>query len=102
MAAIVAAIHDMLPIAARARRETRPLSELVLALQCLDKGFLGKILRVRDVAHNAVDQQEYPAHVIGHKARLRLRGQNGVKSGCARRIAHSVFQHLALHGFLPR
>jgi altronate hydrolase len=32
--AIVASIRDMLPIAARARRETRPLSELVVALQC--------------------------------------------------------------------
>jgi altronate hydrolase len=32
--AIAAAIRDMLPIAARARRETRPASELVLALQC--------------------------------------------------------------------
>ncbi|NNM71560.1 UxaA family hydrolase [Enterovirga aerilata] len=32
--AIVAAIRDMLPIAAAARRETRPASELVLALQC--------------------------------------------------------------------
>ena len=32
--AISAAIRDMLPIAASARRETRPASELVLALQC--------------------------------------------------------------------
>ncbi len=32
--AISAAIRDMLPIAGRARRETRPASELVLALQC--------------------------------------------------------------------
>lgn len=32
--AIVARIRDMLPLAARARRETRPASELVLALQC--------------------------------------------------------------------
>jgi len=32
--AISAAIRDMLPIAARAHRETRPASELVLALQC--------------------------------------------------------------------
>ena len=32
--AITAAIRDMLPIAARARRETRPAAELVLALQC--------------------------------------------------------------------
>ena len=32
--AISAAIRDMLPIAARAKRETRPASELVLALQC--------------------------------------------------------------------
>lgn len=32
--AIVAGIRDMLPIAAKARRETRPASELVLALQC--------------------------------------------------------------------
>jgi altronate hydrolase len=32
--AIVAAIRDMLPIAAAARRETRPASELVLALHC--------------------------------------------------------------------
>jgi altronate hydrolase len=32
--AIAAAIHDMLPIAAAAKRETRPASELVLALQC--------------------------------------------------------------------
>src|ERR671917_834445 len=32
--AISAAIRDMLPIAARARRETRPASELILALQC--------------------------------------------------------------------
>jgi altronate hydrolase len=32
--AIVAAIRDMLPIAAAARRETRPASELILALQC--------------------------------------------------------------------
>ena len=32
--AITAGIRDMLPIAARARRETRPASELVLALQC--------------------------------------------------------------------
>jgi altronate hydrolase len=32
--AISAAIRDMLPIAAAARRETRPASELVLALQC--------------------------------------------------------------------
>jgi altronate hydrolase len=32
--AIVAAIRDMLPLAAAARRETRPASELVLALQC--------------------------------------------------------------------
>ena len=32
--AIVAAIRDMLPIAAAARRETRPVSELILALQC--------------------------------------------------------------------
>jgi altronate hydrolase len=34
VAAIEAAIRDMLPIACRARRETRPASELVLALQC--------------------------------------------------------------------
>jgi altronate hydrolase len=32
--AIASAIRDMVPIAARARRETRPASELVLALQC--------------------------------------------------------------------
>ena len=32
--AIVAAIGEMLPIAARSQRETRPASELVLALQC--------------------------------------------------------------------
>jgi altronate hydrolase len=32
--AISAAIRDMLPIAARAKRETRPASELILALQC--------------------------------------------------------------------
>jgi altronate hydrolase len=32
--AIVAAIRDMLPAAGAARRETRPASELVLALQC--------------------------------------------------------------------
>ena len=32
--AIVAAIRDMAPIAARAKRETRPASELVVALQC--------------------------------------------------------------------
>ena len=32
--AIAASIRDMLPIAARAKRETRPASELVLALQC--------------------------------------------------------------------
>lgn len=32
--AITEGIRDMLPIAARARRETRPASELVLALQC--------------------------------------------------------------------
>jgi altronate hydrolase len=32
--AIAASIRDMLPIAARARRETRPASELILALQC--------------------------------------------------------------------
>jgi len=32
--AIIAGIRDMLPIAARAKRETRPASELVLALQC--------------------------------------------------------------------
>jgi altronate hydrolase len=32
--AITAAIRDMVPIAARARRETRPASEIVLALQC--------------------------------------------------------------------
>jgi altronate hydrolase len=32
--AIAAAIRDMLPIVARAQRETRPASELVLALQC--------------------------------------------------------------------
>jgi altronate hydrolase len=34
VAAIEAVIRDMLPIASRARRETRPASELVLALQC--------------------------------------------------------------------
>jgi altronate hydrolase len=34
VAAISEAIRDMLPIAARAKRETRPASELVLALQC--------------------------------------------------------------------
>ncbi len=34
VAAISSAVRDMLPIAARARRETRPLSELTLALQC--------------------------------------------------------------------
>jgi altronate hydrolase len=32
--AISSAIRDMLPIAARAKRETRPASELILALQC--------------------------------------------------------------------
>ena len=32
--AIASAIRDMLPIAAAAKRETRPASELVLALQC--------------------------------------------------------------------
>jgi altronate hydrolase len=32
--AIASAIRDMVPIAARARRESRPASELVLALQC--------------------------------------------------------------------
>ncbi len=34
VAAVEAAIRDMLPIAARAKRETRPASELILALQC--------------------------------------------------------------------
>jgi altronate hydrolase len=34
VAAIEAVIRGMLPIASRARRETRPASELVLALQC--------------------------------------------------------------------
>jgi altronate hydrolase len=34
VAAIEAAIRDMVSIAAKARRETRPASELVLALQC--------------------------------------------------------------------
>ena len=34
VAAISEAIRDMLPIAARAKRETRPASEIVLALQC--------------------------------------------------------------------
>jgi altronate hydrolase len=34
VAAIAEAIKGMLPIAARAKRETRPASELVLALQC--------------------------------------------------------------------
>jgi len=34
VAAIVAAVRDMLPIAAAARRETRPAAELTLALQC--------------------------------------------------------------------
>jgi altronate hydrolase len=34
VAAIEATIRDMIPLAARARRETRPASELVLALQC--------------------------------------------------------------------
>jgi altronate hydrolase len=34
VAALTAAIRDMLPIAARAKRETRPASELTLALQC--------------------------------------------------------------------
>ncbi|HEX8165323.1 MAG TPA: UxaA family hydrolase, partial [Beijerinckiaceae bacterium] len=34
VAAISEAIRDMLPIAAAAKRETRPASELVLALQC--------------------------------------------------------------------
>jgi altronate hydrolase len=32
--AIVSAMRDMLPIAGRAKRETRPASELILALQC--------------------------------------------------------------------
>lgn len=32
--AIVAAVRDMLPLAAAARRTTRPASELILALQC--------------------------------------------------------------------
>ena len=32
--AIVSSIRDMLPIAGRAKRETRPASELILALQC--------------------------------------------------------------------
>jgi len=32
--AITAAVRDMLPLAGRARRETRPASELILALQC--------------------------------------------------------------------
>jgi altronate hydrolase len=34
MDAIVEAVRDMAPIAARARRETRPASELMVALQC--------------------------------------------------------------------
>src|SRR5215213_7239037 len=34
VAAISEAIRDMLPIAGRAKRETRPASEIVLALQC--------------------------------------------------------------------
>src|SRR5919112_400572 len=34
--AIASAMRDMLPIAARAKRETRPAAELILALQCGD------------------------------------------------------------------
>ena len=46
--------------------------QLILALQSFDEGFLRKILRVGHIAHDAIDQQENPAHVVGDKARLRL------------------------------
>ena len=35
--------------------------ELFLVLQRLDERFLGEVLSVRDVAHDAVDLQENPA-----------------------------------------
>ena len=49
------------------------IQALILALQRLDEGFLGQILRVSDVIHNAIDQQEHAAHVLGDKPRLLFR-----------------------------
>ena len=51
----------MLPIAARSKRETRPASELILALQCGGSdGYSGKTDRCSDIggAENGVNQKK--------------------------------------------
>ena len=46
--------------------------QLVLALEGFNEGFLSQILSVRDIAHDAVNQQENPAQIVGNKAALLL------------------------------
>ena len=75
-------------VAGDARQPVRgfiQILELILALQRFDEGFLGQVLRVGNIAHDAVDQQEHAAHVVGHEAALRFRGERcGVVAGGAR------------------
>ena len=79
-------------VAGDARQPVRGLVQilqLILPLQRFDERFLGEILRVGDVAHDAIDQQEHAAHVLGHKPALLLRGERSrVVSGGAGRFAH--------------
>ena len=71
-------------VAGDARQPVRGLVQilqLILPLQRLDERFLGQILGVGDVAHDAVDQQEHAAHVLGHKPALRSDESGTRRSG---------------------
>ena len=48
--------------------------ELFLVLQGLDEGFLGEILRIRDIPYDSVDLYEDPPQIIGDKTVLPLVG----------------------------
>ena len=72
--------------------------QLIVALQGLDEGFLGEILSVGHVAHNAVDQQEHAAMLSATK-RLSCSGESGASSNRVDRGASPMFssqcrQHL--------
>jgi len=44
--------------------------ELLLALEGLDEGLLGKVLSIRDIPYNSVYLDKDPPHVVGDKAVL--------------------------------
>ena len=48
--------------------------ELVLALQRFDEGFLGEVLRIRDIPYNPVNLYEDTPQIIGDKTVLPLVG----------------------------